>query len=128
MLPTAFSLIMLKSRPEDCRVHWDLLPPKKIKDLEAKKGYDDIPKKIQDVNAKKPVDWYDEDDGEETSWYKFSLKSTLHRQRNINAGLSLKEHLQCFTEIHRVSANLNNIMSSITTSKPGDTLWALELY
>ncbi|KHG00627.1 Calreticulin [Gossypium arboreum] len=64
---------------------WDLLPPKKIKDPEAKKpedwddkeyipdpedkkpeGYDDIPKEIPDPDAKKPEDWDDEEDGEWT--------------------------------------------------------------
>ena len=65
---------------------WDLLPPKKIKDPEAKKpedwedkeyipdpedtkpeGYDDIPKEITDPDAKKPEDWDDEEDGEWTA-------------------------------------------------------------
>ncbi|XP_027107927.1 calreticulin [Coffea arabica] len=65
---------------------WDLLPPKKIKDPEAKKpedwddkeyipdpedkkpeGYDDIPKEIPDPDAKKPEDWDDEEDGEWTA-------------------------------------------------------------
>ncbi|XP_004302244.1 PREDICTED: calreticulin [Fragaria vesca subsp. vesca] len=65
---------------------WDLLPPKKIKDPEAKKpedwddkefipdpedkkpeGYDDIPKEISDPEAKKPEDWDDEEDGEWTA-------------------------------------------------------------
>ncbi|KAL5565915.1 hypothetical protein UlMin_029079 [Ulmus minor] len=65
---------------------WDLLPPKKIKDPEAKKpedwddkeyipdpedkkpeGYDDIPKEIPDADAKKPEDWDDEEDGEWTA-------------------------------------------------------------
>ncbi|TQD91753.1 hypothetical protein C1H46_022595 [Malus baccata] len=65
---------------------WDLLPPKKIKDPEAKKpedwddkeyipdpedtkpeGYDDIPKEIVDPEAKKPEDWDDEEDGEWTA-------------------------------------------------------------
>ncbi|KAM7478448.1 hypothetical protein LguiA_026661 [Lonicera macranthoides] len=65
---------------------WSLLPPKKIKDPEAKKpedwedkefipdpedkkpeGYDDIPKEITDVDAKKPEDWDDEEDGEWTA-------------------------------------------------------------
>ncbi|KAL6638196.1 hypothetical protein ACP70R_025768 [Stipagrostis hirtigluma subsp. patula] len=64
---------------------WDILPPKKIKDPEAKKpedwddkeyipdpedkkpeGYDDIPKEIPDPDAKKPEDWDDEEDGEWT--------------------------------------------------------------
>ncbi|PRQ42373.1 Calreticulin [Rosa chinensis] len=65
---------------------WDLLPPKKIKDPEAKKpedwddkefipdpedkkpeGHDDIPKEISDPEAKKPEDWDDEEDGEWTA-------------------------------------------------------------
>ncbi|KAG2618233.1 hypothetical protein PVAP13_3NG258256 [Panicum virgatum] len=44
--------------------HWDILPPKKIKDPE---GYDDIPKEIPDPDAKKPEDWDDEEDGEWTA-------------------------------------------------------------
>ncbi|KAK9729634.1 Calreticulin-1 [Basidiobolus ranarum] len=62
---------------------WDILPPKTIKDPEAKKpedwvdnatipdpedkkpeGYDDIQALIADPEAKKPEDWDDEDDGE----------------------------------------------------------------
>jgi calreticulin len=62
---------------------WDMLPPKEIKDPNAKKpenwddrrkipdpedkkpeGYDDIPAEIADPNAKKPDDWDDELDGE----------------------------------------------------------------
>ncbi|PKU70245.1 calreticulin [Dendrobium catenatum] len=65
---------------------WDLLPPKQIKDPDAKKpedwddkeyipdpedtkpeGYDDIPKEIPDADAKKPEDWDDEEDGEWTA-------------------------------------------------------------
>ncbi|KAJ4819213.1 Calreticulin [Rhynchospora pubera] len=65
---------------------WDILPPKQIKDPEAKKpedwddkeyipdpedkkpeGYDDIPKEIPDSDAKKPDDWDDEEDGEWTA-------------------------------------------------------------
>ncbi|EXB66045.1 hypothetical protein L484_004111 [Morus notabilis] len=71
---------------------WDLLPPKQIKDPEAKKpedwddkeyipdpedkkpeGYDDIPKEIPDPDAKKaridscPEDWDEEEDGEWTA-------------------------------------------------------------
>ncbi|KAJ1686023.1 hypothetical protein LUZ63_017413 [Rhynchospora breviuscula] len=65
---------------------WDILPPKQIKDPEAKKpedwddkeyipdpkdkkpeGYDDIPKEIPDPDAKKPDDWDDEEDGEWTA-------------------------------------------------------------
>lgn len=67
----------------DLEDHWDFLPPKTIKDPEAKKpddwderamipdendvkpeGYDDIPETITDPEAKKPEDWDDEDDGE----------------------------------------------------------------
>ncbi|KAL8171750.1 hypothetical protein V2J09_023554 [Rumex salicifolius] len=62
---------------------WNILPPKTIKDPEAKKpedwddkeyipdpedikpeGYDDIPEEITDPEAKKPEDWDDEEDGE----------------------------------------------------------------
>ncbi|KAJ0976346.1 hypothetical protein J5N97_018311 [Dioscorea zingiberensis] len=65
---------------------WDILPPKKIKDPEAKKpedwddkefitdpedkkpeGYDDIPKEIPDPEAEKPEDWNEEEDGEWTA-------------------------------------------------------------
>ncbi|MCO5601459.1 hypothetical protein L7F22_055582 [Adiantum nelumboides] len=63
---------------------WDMLPPRKIKDVHAKKpadwddekeyifdpnagkpeGYDSIPREIPDPNAKKPVDWDEEIDGQ----------------------------------------------------------------
>eukprot|EP00249_Psilotum_nudum_P013705 c24465_g1_i5 orf=250-1374(+) len=62
---------------------WKMLPPKKIKDPNAKKpddwddkeyiddpedtkpeGYDDIPSEIPDSSAEKPEDWDDEEDGE----------------------------------------------------------------
>ncbi|XP_074578025.1 calreticulin-like [Curcuma longa] len=65
---------------------WDILPPKQIKDPNAKKpedwddkeyipdpedkkpeGYDDVPKEIPDPDAKKPEDWDDEEDGEWTA-------------------------------------------------------------
>lgn len=61
---------------------WDILPPKTIKDPEAKKpedwderaqiadpedkkpeGWDDIPATLPDPDAKKPEDWDDEEDG-----------------------------------------------------------------
>ncbi|KAL3651340.1 hypothetical protein CASFOL_004342 [Castilleja foliolosa] len=61
---------------------WSILPPKQIKDPEAKKpedwddkeyipdpedkkpdGYDDIPEEIEDSEAKKPEDWDEEEDG-----------------------------------------------------------------
>ena len=69
-----------KGKLED---EFDFLPPKEIKDPEAKKpddwvdqakipdpddkkpeGYDDIPEEIPDPDAVKPEDWDDEDDGE----------------------------------------------------------------
>lgn len=44
---------------------WDFLPPKTIKDPEAKKPEDwDKPEHIPDPDAKKPEDWDDEMDGE----------------------------------------------------------------
>ncbi|XP_015690140.2 calreticulin-like [Oryza brachyantha] len=65
---------------------WDILPPKKKRDPEAKKpedwddkeyipdpehkkpeGYDDIPNEITDPDATKPEDWDDEEDGEWTA-------------------------------------------------------------
>ncbi|XP_029118797.1 calreticulin [Elaeis guineensis] len=65
---------------------WKILPPKKIKDPNAKKpedwddkeyipdpedkkpeGYDDIPKEIPDPDAKEPEDWNEEEDGEWTA-------------------------------------------------------------
>lgn len=61
---------------------WDIFPPRKIKDVHAKKpkdwddreyindpnhikpeGYDSIPHEIPDPKAKKPADWDEEDDG-----------------------------------------------------------------
>ncbi|AQK87085.1 Calreticulin-3-like precursor [Zea mays] len=61
---------------------WDILPPRKIKDVNAKKpkdwddreyiedpdqvkpeGYDSIPKEIPDPKDKKPESWDDDDDG-----------------------------------------------------------------
>ncbi|KAI4372467.1 hypothetical protein MLD38_010694 [Melastoma candidum] len=61
---------------------WDILPPRKIKDLKAKRpadwddreyiddpnelkpeGYDAIPAEMPDPKAKKPADWDDEEDG-----------------------------------------------------------------
>merc|ERR1712107_212946 len=44
---------------------WDFLPPKMIKDPEAKKPEDwDKPEHIPDPDATKPEDWDDEMDGE----------------------------------------------------------------
>ncbi|KAH6770331.1 calreticulin 3 [Perilla frutescens var. hirtella] len=61
---------------------WDILPPRKIKDIHAKKpadwdlreyiddpddlipeGYDSIPAEIPDPKAKKPADWDEDEDG-----------------------------------------------------------------
>ncbi|XP_019168443.1 PREDICTED: calreticulin-3-like [Ipomoea nil] len=61
---------------------WDILPPRKIKDIHAKRpadwddreyiedpndvkpeGYDKIPAEIPDPKAKKPADWDDDEDG-----------------------------------------------------------------
>ncbi|KAI3470156.1 hypothetical protein Pfo_026819 [Paulownia fortunei] len=61
---------------------WDILPPRKIKDVHAKKpadwedreyiddptdvkpeGYDSIPAEIPDPRAKKPADWDEDEDG-----------------------------------------------------------------
>ncbi|KAG2626449.1 hypothetical protein PVAP13_3KG354600 [Panicum virgatum] len=48
--------------------HWDILPPKKIKDPEAKKPEDwDDKEYIPDPEDKKPEDWDDEEDGEWTA-------------------------------------------------------------
>ncbi|KAG2534067.1 hypothetical protein PVAP13_9NG774173 [Panicum virgatum] len=47
---------------------WDILPPKKIKDPEAKKPEDwDDKEYIPDPEDKKPEDWDDEEDGEWTA-------------------------------------------------------------
>ncbi|WOL16433.1 calreticulin-like [Canna indica] len=65
---------------------WDILPPKKIKDPDAKKpedwddkeyipdpndkkpeGYDDIPIEIPDPESQKPDDWDEQEDGEWTA-------------------------------------------------------------
>merc|ERR1711983_706492 len=44
---------------------WDILPPKKIKDPEAKKPEDwNKPEHIPDPDAKQPDDWDEEMDGE----------------------------------------------------------------
>ncbi|XVE84481.1 hypothetical protein DITRI_Ditri17bG0017000 [Diplodiscus trichospermus] len=63
-------------------IDWDILPPRKIKDVKAKKpadwddreyiddpndvkpeGYDSVPAEIPDPKAKEPDDWDEEDDG-----------------------------------------------------------------
>ncbi|CAN6308627.1 unnamed protein product [Urochloa humidicola] len=83
-----YSILIDNAEKQTGSIHddWDILPPKKIKDPEAKKpedwddkeyipdpedkkpeGYDDIPKEIPDPDAKKPEDWDDEEDGEWTA-------------------------------------------------------------
>ncbi|KAH0866570.1 hypothetical protein HID58_083781 [Brassica napus] len=42
---------------------WDILPPRKIKVKNAKKGYDSIPREIPDQKAKEPEDWDEEENG-----------------------------------------------------------------
>ncbi|GMI85038.1 calreticulin 1a, calreticulin 1 [Hibiscus trionum] len=80
-----FSILIdnVEKRKGSLYTDWALLPPKRIKDPNAKKpadwddkeyipdpedkkpeGYDDIPKEITDPDAKKPEDWDDEEDGE----------------------------------------------------------------
>ncbi|XP_027354047.1 calreticulin-3 isoform X2 [Abrus precatorius] len=83
--PDASYSILVDNRERDSGsmyTDWDILPPRKIKDVNAKKpadwddreyiedpndvkpeGYDKIPAEIPDPKAKKPVDWDDEDDG-----------------------------------------------------------------
>ncbi|XP_054815046.1 calreticulin-3 isoform X2 [Prosopis cineraria] len=83
--PDASYSILVDNRERDSGsiyVDWDILPPRKIKDVNAKKpsdwddreyiedpndvkpkGYDSIPAEIPDPKAKKPVDWDEEDDG-----------------------------------------------------------------
>merc|ERR1711970_1259750 len=71
-----------KAESGELEADWDLLPPKKIKDPEAKKPEDwddratipdpedtkpedwDQPEHVADPDATKPEDWYDEMDGE----------------------------------------------------------------
>ncbi|KAE8686600.1 Calreticulin [Hibiscus syriacus] len=83
-----FSILIdnVEKRKGSLYTEWELLPPKRIKDPNAKKpedwddrqyiadpedkkpeGYDGIPKEITDPDAKKPEDWDDEEDGEWTA-------------------------------------------------------------
>ncbi|KAF7843790.1 calreticulin-3 [Senna tora] len=83
--PDASYSILVDNRERDSGsmyTDWDILPPRKIKDVKAKKpadwddreyiedpndvkpeGYDTIPAEIPDPKAKKPADWDEEDDG-----------------------------------------------------------------
>ncbi|KAF2286430.1 hypothetical protein GH714_016886 [Hevea brasiliensis] len=83
--PDASYSILIDGRERDSGsmyTDWDILPPQKIKDVNAKKpkdwedreyiddpnavkpeGYDKIPKEIPDPNAKEPDDWDDEVNG-----------------------------------------------------------------
>ncbi|GAU49293.1 hypothetical protein TSUD_89180 [Trifolium subterraneum] len=83
--PDASYSVLVDNRERDSGsmyTDWDILPPRKIKDVKAKKpadwddreyiedpndvkpeGYDSIRAEIPDPKAKKPVDWDDEDDG-----------------------------------------------------------------
>ncbi|PON59113.1 Calreticulin/calnexin [Parasponia andersonii] len=83
--PDATYSVLVDNRERDSGsmyTDWDILPPRKIKDVKAKKpadwdekeyiddpndikpeGYDSIPKEIPDPNAKKPESWDEEEDG-----------------------------------------------------------------
>ncbi|KAI5390387.1 Calreticulin-3, variant 2 [Lathyrus oleraceus] len=83
--PDASYSVLVDNRERDSGsmyTDWDILPPRKIKDVKARKpanwddreyiedpndvkpeGYNSIPAEIPDPKAKKPVDWDDEDDG-----------------------------------------------------------------
>ncbi|XP_030970945.1 calreticulin-3-like [Quercus lobata] len=83
--PDATYSILIDNRERDSGsmyVDWDILPPRKIKDVKAKKpadwedreyiddpnevkpeGYDSIPKEIPDPKAKEPDNWDDEENG-----------------------------------------------------------------
>ncbi|KAL2330157.1 hypothetical protein Fmac_017738 [Flemingia macrophylla] len=83
--PDASYSVLVDNRERDSGsmyTDWDILPPRKIKDVKAKKpadweereyiedpndvkpeGYDSIPKEIPDPNAKEPDNWDEEEDG-----------------------------------------------------------------
>lgn len=83
--PDASYSILIDGRERDSGsmyTDWDILPPRKIKDLKAKKpvdweereyiedpdqvkpeGYDSIPREIPDPKAKKPDTWDEDEDG-----------------------------------------------------------------
>ncbi|WRX24093.1 Calreticulin/calnexin - like 4 [Theobroma cacao] len=83
--PDASYSVLIDNRERDSGTmytDWDILPPRKIKDLKAKKpadwddreyiddpnakkpeGYDSIPKEIPDPKAEEPDNWDEEEDG-----------------------------------------------------------------
>ncbi|KAM1354250.1 hypothetical protein ACFX2H_033624 [Malus domestica] len=83
--PDATYSVLIDNREKDSGsmyTDWDILPPRKIKDVTAKKpadwdlreyiddpnhikpeGYDSIPREIPDPKAKKPEEWDDEENG-----------------------------------------------------------------
>ncbi|CAN1262143.1 CRT3 [Linum perenne] len=83
--PDASYSILIDGREKDSGslyTDWDILPPRKIRDVKAKKvifynnyqipyilftmimqGYDSIPKEIPDPNVKEPDDWDEEENG-----------------------------------------------------------------
>ncbi|KAF5465398.1 hypothetical protein F2P56_015411 [Juglans regia] len=83
--PDASYSVLVDNRERDSGsmyTDWDILPPRKIKDVNAKKpadwddreyiddpndvkpeGYDSIPAEILDPKAKEPADWDEEEDG-----------------------------------------------------------------
>ncbi|CAN0859802.1 CRT3 [Linum grandiflorum] len=83
--PDASYSILIDGREKDSGslyTDWDILPPRKIRDVKAKKpadwddreyiddpnavkpkGYDSIPKEIADPNVKEPDDWDEEENG-----------------------------------------------------------------
>ncbi|RXI00822.1 hypothetical protein DVH24_001056 [Malus domestica] len=64
--PDATYSVLVDNRERDSGsmyTDWDILPPKKIKDVNAKKGYDSIPSEIPDPKAKEPEDWDEEENG-----------------------------------------------------------------
>ncbi|KAG4937295.1 hypothetical protein JHK85_052214 [Glycine max] len=84
-MPDATYSVLVDNRERDSGsmyTDWDILPPRKIKDVKAKKpadweereyiedpddvkpeGYDSIPREIPDPNAKEPENWDEEEDG-----------------------------------------------------------------
>ncbi|BBH06834.1 calreticulin 3 [Prunus dulcis] len=64
--PDATYSVLVDNRERDSGsmyTDWDILPPRKIKDVNAKKGHDSIPREISDPKAKEPDDWDEEENG-----------------------------------------------------------------
>ncbi|GJU14795.1 calreticulin-3 [Tanacetum coccineum] len=64
--PDASYTILIDGRERDSGsmyTDWDILPPRKVKDVTAKKGYDSIPREIPDPKAKQPDTWDEDEDG-----------------------------------------------------------------